>query len=264
MMWRNHWNFGVDRTFGCGSLVGMEVKELIEACDRELQAMGAQRELLCEVEGFPIYGYTLMRRMSERTVYLSSGIHGDEPAGPLALLELLKERVLNESCSWYVCPILNPTGLQAGTRENYQGFDLNRDYLNCKSFEVASHAKWIEGIKCDFAISLHEDWESSGFYFYEINQLEDRPQRYARMVEALAPTMPMEPESLIDDHEVREAGWIYHGSEPDEPKHWPEAIFLAVQGCPLSFTFETPSSLELSLRVKAHKVAVCAALRICI
>jgi len=242
----------------------MEVHELIEACDSELQAMGAERELLCEVEGFPVYAYSLLRGESERTVYLSSGIHGDEPAGPLALLELLKEGVMVQSCSWYVCPVLNPTGLQAGSRENYQGLDLNRDYLNRKSLEVAAHAQWLEGKKCDFAISLHEDWESSGFYFYEINQIEDRPQRYLRMVEALAPTMAMEPESLIDDHEVREAGWIYHGCEPDEPKHWPEAIFLATKGCPLSFTFETPSSLELQLRVKAHKAAVCAALKICI
>jgi protein MpaA len=260
----NQLNFEIDPTFGCGSLTGMEVNELIEACDRELQAMGAERELLCEVEGYPIYGYSLMRHDSERTVYLSAGIHGDEPAGPLALLELLKERKLSESCCWYVCPVLNPTGLHAGIRENFQGLDLNRDYLNRWSQEIASHAKWLEGKKSDFAISLHEDWESSGFYFYEINQLKDRPQRYLRMVEALAPTMQMEPEALIDDHEVREAGWIYHGSEPDEPKHWPEAIFLATQGCPLSFTFETPSSLDLSLRVKAHKVAVCAALRICI
>lgn len=242
----------------------MEVHELIDACDVELQAMGAERELLCEVEGFPVYAYSLMREESERTVYLSSGIHGDEPAGPLALLELLKERVMAQSCSWYVCPVLNPTGLQAGSRENYQGLDLNRDYLNRRSPEVAAHAQWLEGKKCDFAISLHEDWESSGFYFYEINQIEDRPQRYLCMVEALAPTMVMEPESMIDDHEVREAGWIYHGCEPDEPKHWPEAIFLAAKGCPLSFTFETPSSLELQLRVKAHKAAVCAALRICI
>ena len=83
------------------------------------------------------------------------------------------------------------------------------------------------------------------------------------MVQALAPIMAMEPSALIDDHDVREPGWIYHCCEPDEPSHWPEAIYLAKNGCPLSFTFETPSSLALETRVQAHCAAVLAALRMC-
>lgn len=240
----------------------MDVKELIESCDLVLSALGAERTLLCEVEGLPIYAYTLLRENSSRSVYLSSGIHGDEPAGPLALLELLREGKLDETYSWYVCPVLNPTGLERETRENFQGYDLNRDYLKFRSEEVRTHAEWLKGKRIDFAISLHEDWESTGFYFYEINQVKDRPQRYRRMVDAIASIMPMEPESVIDDHPVREPGWIYHCSNPDEPKKWPEAIYLAKLGCPLSFTFETPSTLALSDRVKAHKKAICAALRI--
>ncbi|MFC4993080.1 M14 family metallopeptidase [Rubritalea tangerina] len=242
----------------------MDVEALIEACDMGLMALGAERSLLCEVEGYPIYAYMILSEQSERTVYLSAGMHGDEPAAPLALLELIEKRAIESTCSWFICPVLNPTGLAAGTRENYQGIDLNRDYLKCASREVTAHKAWLEGKKIDFAISLHEDWESTGFYFYEINQVEDRPQRYQRMVEAVSSVMPMEPCRVIDGHEVREAGWIYHGAEPDEPKNWPEAIYLAAEGCPLSFTFETPSSLELPLRVEAHQLAVCAALRICL
>lgn len=242
----------------------MNVRELINQCDRAMQAAGAERELLCEVEGFPIYAYSLLREASERTVYLSSGMHGDEPAGPAALLELVQDGLLEESCSWYICPVLNPTGLAAGTRENFQGVDLNRDYLQKKTVEIAAHSAWLVDKNIDFAVSLHEDWESTGFYFYEINQIEDRPQRYQRMVDALIPVMKMEPSALIDDHSVREPGWIYHGCEPDEPTNWPEAIYLAKNGCPLSFTFETPSSVALEQRVLAHKVAVKAALRLCV
>lgn len=242
----------------------MKVRETIEACDAAIIAAGATRDLLCEVEGFPIYGYALLREGSERTVYLSSGMHGDEPAGPAALLELVRDGLLDAPCSWYICPMLNPTGHSAGTRENFQGRDLNRDYLKLRSAEIAAHAAWLKGKAIDFAISLHEDWESTGFYFYEINQVEDRPQRYLRMVDALKPVMAMEPSPLIDDHAVREPGWIFHESEADEPKNWPEAIYLAKQGCPLSFTFETPSAAELAKRVMAHKLAVRAALRLCV
>lgn len=242
----------------------MDVKELINTCDEALLKLGASKELLCEVEGFPIFAYSLIRPDSKRTVYLSAGMHGDEPAGPLALLKLLEDGSLTESCSWYICPVLNPTGLALGTRENFQGLDLNRDYLKQQSAEIASHVAWLSDKHSDFAISLHEDWESSGFYFYEINLQQDRPQRYQRMVDAISPVMPMEPNDVIDDHQVREPGWIYHCADPDEPKHWPEAIYLAKLGCPLSFTFETPSALPLESRVEAHVLAVCAALKICV
>lgn len=239
----------------------MDVHQLIENFDKALRAAGAECEPLTEVEGYSIYAYQLIRPEAERTVYLSAGMHGDEPAAPLALLELIREGLLDEPVSWVVCPVINPTGLAAGTRENYQGLDLNRDYLQCQSLEVCAHSKWLETVSIDFAISLHEDWESTGFYFYEINQCVDRPQRYQRMVDAVTAIMPMEPEALIDDHEIREPGWIYHENKPDEPELWPEAIYLAVKGCPLSFTFETPSSLLLEKRVLVHKAAVRAALR---
>lgn len=242
----------------------MKLVELIDALDKVIMAAGAERDLLCEVGGFPLYAYRLVRQNSERSVYLSAGVHGDEPAGPLALLELVKGGLLGAPCSWYICPLLNPTGMAVGTRENAEGVDLNRDYLKQRTVEVKSHVAWLDGKVLDFAISLHEDWESTGFYFYEINQVEDRPQRYKRMVEAVSSVMPMEPNIEIDDHKVRELGWIYHRSEADEPSNWPEAIFLAKQGCPLSFTFETPSAVALELRVSAHQRAVRAALKLCV
>ena len=37
-------------------------------------------------------------------VYLSSGIHGDEPAPPWALLRLLEEGFFDARCSWFTCP----------------------------------------------------------------------------------------------------------------------------------------------------------------
>ena len=68
-------------------------------------------------------------------------------------------------------------------------------------------------------------------------------------------------DGIIDDHEVREPGWIFHAAEPDLPDGWPEAIFMAKQRrCMLSFTFETPSRARLEDRIAAHVAAVKAAL----
>ncbi len=201
----------------------------------------------------------------ERRIYLSAGIHGDEPAGPLAALELLGERWFADSdADWTICPTLNPHGLRKGSRENAEGIDLNRDYQNRGSREVAIHAAWLLGRPMpDLFLSLHEDWETRGFYFYEINLHEDCPERAHAILAKTACHLPVEPGPWIDGHEARAPGWIHHAAEADLPESWPEAIFLAKNGCPLSFTFETPSQADLAKRVATHLAAVRAALHAC-
>ncbi len=193
-------------------------------------------------------------------VYLSAGIHGDEPAGPLALLGLLRDDFFTRDFHWLICPALNPSGLVACTRENAEGVDLNRDYLLRSTREVRTHTAWLDAMDApDLFISLHEDWETSGFYFYEINLGNEDLERTRSILDSVAPWFTPEPGPTIDGHDATAPGWIYHESEPDVPEGWPEAIFLAKKGCPLSFTFETPSRAPLSQRVAAHAAAVRAA-----
>jgi hypothetical protein len=216
--------------------------------------------LLADLESGPLVAWE--RPGSGPRVYLSAGIHGDEPAGPLALLELMREGFFTPEVHWSLCPALNPSGLAAVTRENASGVDLNRDYWQRATLEVVAHALWLDARPApDLFISLHEDWESTGFYFYEINLGEDDPQRARLIFEAVSPWFPPEAGPEIDGHEPREAGWIYHAAEPDLPEGWPEAIYLAKMGCPVSFTFETPSQAALGKRVAAHMAAVKAACR---
>lgn len=190
-------------------------------------------------------------------VYLSAGIHGDEPAGPLALLALMEEGFFPDGRHFIVCPALNPSGLALGTRENAEGKDLNRDYLKRSSVETEVHARWLDEKPLPgLFISLHEDWETSGFYLYEINLGADRPHRVAALLAAVEEIFPPESGPEIDGHEVRAAGWIFHACEADLPDEWPEAIHLAKRGCPLSYTLETPSCARLGDRVAAHLAAV--------
>jgi len=224
------------------------------------RAAGFQSSVLATTSAGDLVGWE--KPGSGPTVYLSAGIHGDEPAGPLALLNLIRDGAFGPNGNWVLCPALNPTGLAAGTRENAEGEDLNRDYWTMKNPEVARHAAWLQSRRVpDLFISLHEDWETTGFYFYEINCSQDCPERARSILEAVAPWFPPEPSSCIDDHDVRDPGWIYHVAEADMPESWPEAIFLAKLGCPVSFTFETPSTASLPARVEAHAAAVRAALR---
>lgn len=236
-----------------------EIRAFLRDFGRLAQSKGFEMRELWDSEAGPMVVWE--KDVGGALRYLSAGMHGDEPAGPWAMRELLRGGDLDEG-SWCLCPILNPTGLARGTRENVEGVDLNRDYLLRKSGEVQAHAAWLERLECPkLFLSLHEDWESSGFYFYEINQGDERPERARGILREVGKVMLIEPQMRIDDHEVREEGWIYHQAEADFPEEWPEAIFVAKLGCPLSYTFETPSSERLELRVEAHLAAVRAALR---
>lgn len=149
--------------------------------------------------------------------------------------------------------MLNPTGLAAATRENRDGIDLNRDYKVKETAEVRAHVEWLESIPVpDLFVSMHEDWESTGFYLYEIRHDQDLPELTRQVLKAAESVFSLEPGPEIDGHEAREPGWIFHGKDPDEPEGWPEAIYLSRIGCPLSFTMETPSSLPLAQRVDCH------------
>ena len=212
-------------------------------------------ETFGQVGSWPLLALT-RETSGAQTVYLSAGVHGDEPAPVEALLALLRAGVFDERFSWRICPVLNPTGLSLGTRENGEGVDLNRDYLLQQSAEVRAHRVFLESSAVPLAmISLHEDWESSGFYYYEIS-LKNSNSCYDGVRRAAEKVMPMELEKMIDGHETEKPGWIYHVAKPDRAEEWPEAIFLAEQGCPRSFTLETPSALPLAERVRCHTSVV--------
>src|SRR5439155_2026215 len=62
---------------------------------------------------------------------LFAGIHGDEPAGVLALIRLIEHLVaqpeLGAGYRLFFYPACNPTGLVTGTRLSAAGKDLNRE-----------------------------------------------------------------------------------------------------------------------------------------
>ncbi|MFD2257765.1 M14 family metallocarboxypeptidase [Luteolibacter algae] len=214
---------------------------------------GFTSEVLLETEDGKILAWEREPTQPGPVVYLSAGIHGDEPAGPLALLELMESGTFSHCVHWLICPALNPGGLAVGRRENRAGVDLNRDYLQSRSLETAAHIAWLKRHPVpEIFISFHEDWESTGFYFYEINCGEDCPQRARAILSAVSEVLPPEPCEVIDGHAVREPGWIFHCAEADLPDEWPEAIYMAKQGCALSYTLESPSQASLPERAKAH------------
>lgn len=135
------------------------------------QQHGFQDETFGEVGGLPLVALTKRAPGPRPRVYVSAGIHGDEPAPPQALRLLLDRGVFDHRAVWFLCPMLNPRGFLTGSRESPDGIDLNRDYRSPSSAEVCAHTRWLEHQPpFDLAICLHEDWEAHGFYIYELNR----------------------------------------------------------------------------------------------
>jgi hypothetical protein len=191
-------------------------------------------------------------------LYISTGIHGDEPAGPLAGRELLKENVWPDDVEIWLCPCLNPTGFLKNTRQSASGIDLNRDYKHLRADEVRAHVAWLEKQPpFDLCLCLHEDWEAQGFYVYEVNP-DNRPSIAEKMVEAVRAVCPIDHSTLIDGRDARD-GIIRPNLDPAARPEWPEAFYLITHKTRLSYTLEAPSDFPLTVRVAALVAAVKAA-----
>ncbi len=203
-----------------------------------------------------------LRRLAKQPaahVYLSTGIHGDEPAGPLAVRLMLQENSWPENLSLSICPCLNPSGFLLNKRENADGIDLNRDYLQPKAPETLAHIAWLERQpKFDLCLCLHEDWESSGFYVYELNP-DLRPSLAEAIVSAVGEVCPIDRSELIEGR-VAKDGIIRPSVDPRDRPQWPEAFFLLTYKTRVSCTLEAPSDFSPGIRVAALVVGVRAAL----
>jgi protein MpaA len=192
-------------------------------------------------------------------IYISAGIHGDEPAGPLAVRQLLQENQWADNLAVSMLPCLNPTGFPQNTRENSDGKDLNREYLEPHAEEVRAHIRWLTHQRAfDLTLVLHEDWESHGFYLYELNP-DNLPSVSEPMLAAVSEVCPIDPSPLIEGRPAQN-GLIRPGLDPRTRPLWPESFYLISYKTRLSYTLEAPSDFPLPGRVAALVTAVRAAL----
>ncbi len=228
--------------------------------DIELAAVqhGWTSETFFESHEFKLFALTRNSKPetpNPKRIYLSAGIHGDEPASPLAALQLLQENRWPDNLDLWFCPCLNPIGFTMNTRENGHGIDLNREYLNTVAEEIKAHLKWLERQpKFDLCLLLHEDWESHGFYLYEQNP-DGRPSLAEPMIEAISKVCPIDPNEIIEGRPAQN-GIIRPNLDPRTRPQWPEAFYLITNKTRQSYTLEAPSDYPIETRVNALVTAV--------
>lgn len=238
---------------------GVDITSILAADLQAAAAHGWEVERLPAAEDLQLLALRRQRPGSRHRVYLSTGIHGDEPAGPLAMRQLIEADAWPAECDLWLCPCLNPSGFPLNRRESREGKDLNRDYRQPATPEIRAHTDWLARQPAfDLSLCLHEDWESHGFYVYELNP-SGLPSLAEIIIEAVARVCPIDLSPIIEGREAS-GGIIRPSLDPRSRPDWPEAFHLIQFKTRLSYTLEAPSDFPLPVRVAALVAAVNAAL----
>jgi len=228
----------------------IDIHQVLRDVEDSAARTGWERDPLVVSEKNVLPAFHRRASNPSQRAYISSGIHGDEPAGPLAVLKLIQENQWPEGLDVWLIPCLNPAGFLQNTRENEDGIDLNRDYRSLSTPLVRAHVAWLNRQpRFDVTLLLHEDWESNGFYLYELNPTSMSSLAKA-MIDQVKPVCPIDTAPLIEDRPAQE-GII--SANPDLLKRpdWPEAFYLIHYKSPLSYTLEAPSDFPMATRIDA-------------
>jgi len=204
-------------------------------------------------ESHPVIGLRNRHPVPDNGLYLSAGIHGDEPAAVQGLLEwaennvqLLRERPVT------IFPCLNPWGLENNSREDADGRDLNRSFDRPGVRIIGAMLDFISERDFTVAVSLHEDFDANGMYVYEL----------ARQGKGLGEDLLERAEGIIPRHQGGVEGRLSKGGVMRRTRGlmkivreiggMPESIYLFLNGARSALTFETPSEYSLYRRVQCH------------
>ncbi len=153
-----------------------------------------------------------------------------------------------------IVPCWNPAGLRENTRRDSLGRDLNRMFSRTGEGLMAWWEGLVQGARFEIAICLHEDYDATGIYTYE---LDTRPggSSVARIgLDACDALLPLELSADVGELPL-DRGLIRADSQQladlleEFPEDRPEAVELAAtKRAAVSLTFETPSEYGLDVR----------------
>lgn len=185
-------------------------------------------------------------------ICLVAGVHGDEPDGILAALELARrfarspQLVSNYALTIYPC--VSPVGYERLTRENGAGKDLNREFFrDSQETEVAVMERELRAHEFTGFIGGHSDYESFGIYAYATGAVLSERLAKPALFQASS-VIPINTDAMIDGHPAQD-GIIN--------QKFPGSLGPLSRGAsePFDITIETPNLFALSKRVEAQATA---------
>ena len=226
--------------------------------------VGASDTLRADSLGFWRVGedrFWLPRFVFQRTTVIKSrikvaifaGIHGDEPAGILGLIDFVRELdadpALGKEFQLWIYPLCNPSGYIAATRHSSSGLDLNRHFwCDSREPEIVLLETELRRQAFNGIISLHSDDTSDGMYGFVRGHTLTRHLMEPALAAAEA-ALPRNKRAQIDGFHAVE-GIIHSGyggilSAP--PGSSPE---------PFEIVIETPQHAPIDLQRQAFVLAL--------
>ncbi len=225
-------------------------RQAVKGTPFRLQTLGTK-------DGYPLIQITnRQKRPSDKPgLYVSAGIHGDEPAPPWGLLDWferggyakLGERPL------LLFPCLNPLGLVENRRGDGEDRDLNRLFDQCDLSPIREVRQSIAQRRFQLALCLHEDYDAQGAYVYDLNRQGDIASARTLLQRASTRQIPLDGRTRIDGRKADQGVLFRRRLDLRTVPGLPEAVFLYLNGyADRTLTFETPSEFSLPHRIEVH------------
>lgn len=191
------------------------------------------------------------------TCYFSAGVHGDECAAVWGLLSWAEQQADRLSDHpFLIFPCFNPHGLVNNTRHDQDGVDLNRIFHDPTHPVIGRWQAALAGRCFDRSVHLHEDYDATGIYLYELCRETSLGEDLIRSCEDI---ISRERDGLVDGREFISAVRCAGEAEVHMIVHeeldggMPEAIHLFLNHAISSFTFESPSEFDLVRRIEVQR-----------
>lgn len=138
------------------------MRDIIRSYYRDVvEKLNNTASVISVIDDYPIF--YARRGIGQKHILISGGIHGDEPAGTLAALDLISRFQTKDSFFYefqiHIYPCINPWGYEYHERTNKNGIDLNRDFEEFQSREASiinQHLRDL-GIDFNFTLDMHEN-----------------------------------------------------------------------------------------------------------
>src|ERR1700730_17056843 len=204
----------------------------------------------CTAEGFELFCFISPALTNAGGIYLSAGIHGDEPASTEGLYQWaeLYRSILRE-LPVMIFPCLNPWGLVHNRRTDSENRDLNRCYHLDNIQRINAQIELLRDRKFRLAMCLHEDYDAQGVYLYEIRK---KLTTFGKeLLSAAGYYIPVDARRMIEGRRAQQ-GWIARRVNPKRFPILAQGIYVALNQSERTITAETPSKYQLGKRIEAQ------------
>jgi protein MpaA len=173
-----------------------------------------KRQFGTSVEGVPLWAWWPTTTQPTRVVW--AAIHGEESVTNQLLRHALKVVHADDACA-VVVPVLNPDGVLAGTRQNANGVDLNRNF---------PHAGWRPEPQPTF-------WSTAirrtALERTQLSSTGDEPGSEPETQAIMALIEDVQPEIVIDVHTPLECVIVFEDAAEAFAAHLAEPAGIPVE-----------------------------------